>query len=498
MKRVTRTGRPRTLATALAVALAAIACASSSSKESDSALSAAATAAGTPAWLQPPPPPKEAPVVRPGALHDASLDNGLRVMVLEDRRLPLAVVGVTLPRGAAIESLEEAGLASFTTELMQQGAGEWDALALASVVDDIGASLVVSSSWDSSSVVVVGLERDLDRLLEILATVLLEPRFDPAEAERVRAEQRATLVRARDEPGTLVSWHALATLYPEHRFGVPAMGTNESVQRLDAEAARNFHGRVFTPDGAIFFAAGDVKADRMRDEASRRFGAAAWPSRERTAVSPAPPERVPTAREIVVIDRPDLAQARIVVTHEGLARSDDDRVGADLMNKVLGGSGFASRLMQRVRADEGLTYSVSSGFDLRRHPGPFRISTFTRASETRRVVDLLLAEMERIRSEPPSEDELARAKSLAVGRFGLSLESSEAVLASLVDLAVYDLPADSLDTYRSRVRAIDTAETKRLANLLIHPDRAAIVVLGPAEVVAPQLEDLGEVRIVQP
>ena len=155
--------------------------------------------------------------------------------------------------------------------------------------------------------------------------------------------------------------------------------------------------------------------------------------------------------------------------------------------------------MKKIRSDEGLTYGVGSGFSLRSQPGPFAVSTFTRVPKVRRVVDLVLDEMEAIRAERPiGKDELEKFVSYNVGRFGLSLETSDAVLSSLVDLEVYDLPANSLDTYRSRVRAVTLDDVLRAAELRLHPDRAAIVVLGPAEAIVSELEDLGEVQVRQP
>ena len=169
-----------------------------------------------------------------------------------------------------------------------------------------------------------------------------------------------------------------------------------------------------------------------------------------------------------------------------------------MLNGVLGGSGFSSRLMRVVRSDAGLTYSIGSGFSLRREPGPFGVSTFTRVAEVRRVVDLVLAEIERARSEPPSEEELARERTHSIGSFSLGLETSGAVLASLVDLDLYGLPEDSLDTFRGRVREVTVEDTARLARELLHPERAAIVVVGPAEVLREQLEDLGAIEVVLP
>ena len=166
------------------------------------------------------------------------------------------------------------------------------------------------------------------------------------------------------------------------------------------------------------------------------------------------------------------------------------------MNDTLGGSGFSSRLMMRVRADEGLTYGVGSGYSLRSVPGPFSVSTFTRKDQVRRVVDLLLEEMTGIRSDRPvTAEELAKFVSFNVGRFGLSLETSQSVLSSLVDLEVHGLPDDSLDTYRGRLRGVDLEAVHRATREHLHPDRAAIIVLGPADEIVPQLEGLGEVEV---
>jgi zinc protease len=227
-----------------------------------------------------------------------------------------------------------------------------------------------------------------------------------------------------------------------------------------------------------------------------RFGA--WPRGALVDPGPPPPTQTPTQRKIVVVDRPDLGQARIVVGHEGIARTDEDRIAVSLFNTVLGGGGFSSRLMVALRGQEGLTYGVSSGYGLRRAPGPFFASTFTRVEKLRAALDILLAELARARSDPPSDPELAWARTLETGTFSMRLETSDAVTAALVDLDVYALPEDSLDTYRARVRAITPAEITAVARDHLHPDRAAIVLVGPAKAIVPQLDGLGAVEVVKP
>lgn len=449
-----------------------------------------------PAWEEPPPPAATGPVVQPGALHRATFANGLHVIVLEDHRLPRAGFGVTVRRGAGIESPERAGLAAFTAELMKRGAGDRDALALARAIDRIGGALAVESGWDSTTVAVSGLSRDLDRLLEVLADVVRRPRFEPKEALAARSEQIAGLEQAQDEPGTLVGWHAQRAIYASHRYALPLEGTPESVAHLDAAAARTFHHAIFTASNAIFYAFGDVDAQDVLARAREAFGD--WEAGEPPPPTPSPSRPAPPERKVVIVDKPDLGQARIVLLHGGIDRTDDRRLAADLMNNVLGGGGFSSRLMNSVRAEEGLTYSVYSAFSLRRQPGPWFVSTFTRVSEVRRTVDLLLAGIEGIRARPPTAQELANAKSFDIGAFGLGLETSGAVATALVSLDVYGLPEDSLDTYRARIEAVTRDDTADAARELLHPDRIAVVVLGPAADLAPQLEGLGPVEVVQP
>jgi len=449
-----------------------------------------------PAWELPPPPVEDRPLVEPGRLHRARLENGLDVLVLEDHRLPRVTLGVTVRRGEASVPLERAGLAGYTAELMQRGAGKRDALALARSIEDLGAELSVGADWDSMTVEVSGLASDLDRLLEILADVALRPRFDPAEAAKARAERLAGLEAQKDDPKTLAAWNLARVLYPGHRFGLPLPGTPDTVRGLDAAAARAFHQRVFVARDAIVYGSGDLSAADFQRRVREGFGA--WAPGEVPDPGPPPPTPAPPARRVVIVDRPDLVQAQIAFGHEGISRTDPQRYAVSLMNSVVGGGGFSSRLMERVRADAGLTYSVGSGFVLRRAPGPFVVQTFTRVPEARRVIDLVLSVLDRARTDPPTPKELRDAQSDAVGSFALGLETSDAIADALVGLDVYGLPQDALDTYRGRIRAVTTAETAQAALDHLHPERMGIVVVGPAKALRPQLEGLGPVEVVKP
>jgi zinc protease len=449
-----------------------------------------------PAWLLPPPPIYAGPVVEPGRLHRLTLENGLHVIVLENHQLPRVALGVTVRRGAASDPVARAGLATYTADVMERGAGDRDALAFAQAVDDVGASFDVSAEWDSISVTLSGLSRSFDTLFSLLGDVTLRPRFDQAEGERARKELLASLESQKDDPAALARIHFAKLLYPDHRFGSPLAGTPEAVAGFDAGAARELYRQDFVASNAILFVAGDVHPDEFFARARQAFGA--WPAGEPPPLPPPPPAVDPGARRIVIVDRPDLGQAQILLGHEGIARSTPTRFSDTLMNNVLGSGGFSSRLMSSVRAEAGLTYSVNSAFSLRRAPGPFSVATFTRVPESRRVIDLVLQQLEHMKQDPPSEAELGDAKSDVAGGFALGFETSEAIVAALVSIDVQGLPEDALDTYRASIRAVTTADAAASARDRLHPERAGIVIVGPGATLGPALQGLGPVAVEKP
>lgn len=450
-----------------------------------------------PAWEQEPPPIAEGPIVPAERVHRGQLGNGLEWFVLEDHTLPRLELGWVTRGGAGAESEDLAGISVLLTSVMQQGAGDRDALALAQSVEGLGAVLSASAGWDSASVTLTGLSEDRDALFELLEDVVRRPRLEATEVERARKRQLAALESARDNPAELVGRELAGALYPGHRYGEGLGGTAQAVAGLDAAALRDWHHALFDPAHSILFAVGDIAAGTFESEARRRFGD--WKGGEPFPATPPVPERTPQARTVVVVDRPDLVQAQVAIAHEGIARSDDARVPASLMNNALGGGGFLSRLMSKVRAEEGLAYGIYSGFSLRSQPGPFSIRTATQVDQVGKVVTIVLEEIEAIRTtRPPAAEELDAAKRFNAGRFALGLETSSAIAGSLIDLDVHRLPDDSLDTYRTRVRAVTLEEVAEQAKERLHPDRVAIVAVGPAETIVPQLEGFGPVTVVKP
>ena len=286
----------------------------------------------------------------------------------------------------------------------------------------------------------------------------------------------------------------MGALYGEHRLGTPSMGLDETVARFGPADARAFHARVVVPAGGILWVVGDVDAGAFFAHAESAFGA--WSGASLAALPESPP--VPNERRVVIVDRPELGQVQVAIGHEGIARTDERRLEAQLMNAAFGSGSFSSRLMNRIRATEGLTYGIHAQFAQYRVPGPFAVVTFTRVAEVGKLLASTFEELERLRTAPPAGDELERARSQRVGAYPLQLETSEAVMRALLDLEVYGLPRDTLDTYRARMRAITPEQIAATANALVHPERATIVLVGPAEALRETAAKYGEVEVVAP
>ena len=189
-----------------------------------------------------------------------------------------------------------------------------------------------------------------------------------------------------------MQWQALRALFDGHRYGIPLGGSAETVSGIDVDRARAYWVDRFVPRNTIFWAVGDFSAEELIPEVQRVYGG--LPDVPVIPNTPPTPARTPEVRRVVIVDKPELNQARIIVAHEGIGRTEPTRIAADIMNDALGGSGFSSRLMKKIRSEEGLTYGVRSGFSMRSQPGPFSISTFTRVPKVRQVVDLVLEEMQ--------------------------------------------------------------------------------------------------------
>ncbi|HEX2222728.1 MAG TPA: pitrilysin family protein, partial [Thermoanaerobaculia bacterium] len=361
-------------------------------------LFAAALAApllAAPAWTQEspqapkesPPPAQPAREVRIPEVHEKTLPNGLRVVVLENHEQPSVSLRVVVPAGRVDDRPERAGLASATASLLNKGTATRSAREIAEAIDFVGGTLYAQASTDSSYAQTQLTSDQIDLGLELLADVVLRPSFPAEEVERWRKQTLNGLQVQLQSPEYLAQAVFERALFGEHPYGLPAIGTPQSVSALQRDDFVRFHQERYVPNGAIVTVAGDVKPAEAFAKVERHFGAwkkGAEPKRPAMSAGKAAP-----ARRILVVDKPDAVQTQIYVGQLGVSYTDPGMFNAMVYSSVLGG-GVSSRLYKEIRRDRGLSYGAYSGFQTPVQTGSFQATTSTKTESTMQALDLIL------------------------------------------------------------------------------------------------------------
>jgi zinc protease len=426
-----------------------------------------------------------------------TLANGLRIVVAPVSKLPIATVIAVVEAGAEVEPTGKDGVASLTARLLLEGAAGLDGAALADRFERIGASVEAHADWDVAAVSLTALTARLPEALGLVRDLLRAPEFPEREVARLKEERLAELLQQRAEPRGLADEQFSRAVYqPTARYASPSDGDAPSVRAVTRSDVRAFYDARYGPSATTLVFAGDVTMAQASALADQLFGD--WAG-DRPVPASAGIDAAQSGRLVRVIAKSDAPQSEVRVGHLGLPRRVDDYFDTMVMNAVLGGL-FSSRINLNLREAHGYTYGAFSGFEWRRAAGPFVVSTAVKSDVTGAAVQEILGEIERIRTEEISEDELTLATSYLHGVFPIRYETTAAIAAALANLVIHDLPDAYYDEYRDRVRGVTTAGVLRAAQAHLHPDQLRIVVVGdPAVIATPVAEVAGTVaEIVVP
>jgi zinc protease len=446
------------------------------------------------------------------------LDNGLVVMLIEDHELPLVTLTALLRTGSRTDPPAKLGLAEIAGDMMRTAGiarparrpaklapsrradppttttGE----ALDEQLESHAATLEVNFGEDSGSATLSVLKDDFARLLPLLAGVLRYPAFDAAKLGVSRDFAKQRLERQNDEPDTVV-WREFARLVygPLSVYGrTPTFATIDAISRADLVA---WHRRNIHPDRMVLGLAGDFRSADALAAVRAAFGD--WP-RGPAAAAPAPagPEAFTFRGEpnpgLFVIDKSDMSQSEVIMGHLGVVKSDPDYCALQVLNEVLSGS-FASRLMAHVRTEKGLAYAVDGGIGSEwDHPGLATLGLSTKVSSTADGVAALLAEARGLIADPPSDEEVARAKQSILASFVFHSDSPAKVLSQHLSFELYGYPLDWLERYRAGVEAVTADGVRQAAARHLHADQFTVLVLGPAESTDRSLAPFGKPTVL--
>jgi zinc protease len=415
-----------------------------------------------------------------------TLPNGLRVLITENHNAPL-VSFRALVRSGADHDGDIPGLAVMMADLLDEGSGSRDAIRLAEDIGLLGATLGTGADWDASYVSVDTLSRTAEPTVEIFVDVVGKPMFPDAALERLRNERLTDILQQKDEPGAIASKRFSGFLYTGTSYGMPVIGTEESVARISNEDIRRFYRANYLPNHSSVVVAGDIEPRSILELIRKQF--ADWKRGAEPSGATIAPAAIACSK-IFLIDRPQAVQSEIRIGHVGVPRSSADYFPLFIMNALLGGV-FNSRINLNLRERHGYTYGARSAFSFRRHAGPFVVSAPVRNDVTKESIHEILEELRRIRTGDIADGELSDTKNYLIGVFPATVQTAGDVAGRLLDMELYDLPADYFDRYRDRIAALTKEEIARVAEKYIDPDRLLIVVVGAAATVREPLKSLG-------
>jgi zinc protease len=423
------------------------------------------------------------------------LEDGMVVYLLEDHELPLVSLSVTMRTGGWLEPQDKIGLAGLTGSVMRTGGGGGlTAAQIDEELEQFAIDINISMGRQSGSASLDVLSKDLARGMRIFAGLLRQPAFEPARVELAKLQAIEGIRRRQDNPGSIVSREFMKQLYgPEHPSARES--TTESVQRITRDDMVAFHQRTVHPNGIILGVTGDFKTDEMLTLLRATFGD--WKKGEVPELKIADvPETA--GRSIVRFVSKDTSQTHLRVGHLSIKEQDPDYVSFAIANDILGGSSFRSRLFNDVRTKRGLAYSVGSRLNTGVHDqGVWLMRAETKLPSTQEVINRFVANMERMRTELVTDEELAEAKEAYVNSFVFSFASPSAIVGRFVELEYDGLPKDFLQQLRVRVIALSKEDILAAAKKHFHLDRLTIVAVGPGEALPKLLSGFGEVKEIK-
>ena len=402
-------------------------------------------------------------------------------------KLPVVSVIAIVDAGAICDPVGREGLAALTAAMLPEGTAAMDGETLALQLERLGASVGAGADWDAATTGLTVTRPNLEGALTLFADMLTAPSFPARELERLKAERMAELLQLRTEPRGLADEMMSRFIYaPESRYSRPEAGSPTSVEAIESRDVGELYSSRYRAAGTTLVIAGDVTVEDATTLAEDAFGG--WGGR-----APAPINVIdaPTGapRSVHLVAKPDAPQSEIRLGHVGIPRIHPDYFRVVVMNAVLGGL-FSSRINLNLRERNAFTYGAHSDFEWRRGAGPFVVSTAVASDKTAAATREILMEIDRIRADAISEEELTLATSYLSGVFPIRYETTAAVATAIANMVLYGLEDDYFDRYRTNIQSVTAADVREAAQRHLDPSRLRLTVVGDPVAIREPLEGL--------
>lgn len=430
------------------------------------------------------------------AFERRNLTGGATVVTATLAKLPLVTVTAVFPNaGAGDEPVDRAGIAQLTAAMLLEGTESRDGAAIAEAFESLGSSLSIGADWDCTTATFTVEPSRLSAAIELMREVIRYPAFRPADLTRLKGEHQSDRLQIIADPRALGDSAFAWSCYHDtgSRFRRPIDGTLRTIENVVRDDLVSFWKTRGIAERLTLIFAGDISVDEAT-RASRRL-LDGWESSESPLNVPGVQAHSVSVPRVTLVEKPEAAQTELRIGHLGVPRAHPRYFELTVLNAVLGGL-FSSRINLNLRERHGYTYGAFSGFDWRVHAGPWVVSTAVKSEVSGAAITEILTEIRRIREEQITIDELELATKYLVGVFPLRFETTAAVAAALASLAVFSLPTDYFDTYRTRIAAVTPADVLGAAREHLHPESLHIVAVGEPGVLRVELEGRGPLNVV--
>jgi len=419
------------------------------------------------------------------------LDNGLTVVLMEQHEVPLIDVRVIIGGGAMGDG-QLSGLAGLTAESLLFGAGDLSKQDLDHQFDFIGARVRSGAGREYNQLQASFAARDQAAMLPVLRDLLLNPTFDADEFAKYQRRQVARLAQQKESPRAVINNYFHKLMLGDHLYAVVPSGDAVSVAETTRDDLVGYHRDWYQPQNAIIYVVGDFKASDMKDQLESLFGD--W-SRGQATTPEIGSLPTPDKARVLLVDKPDAGESTFYIGGPGVAVTNADRVGLQVVNTILGAR-FTSWLNDELRVNAGLTYGARSSFTSYGKGGLFRISTFTRTATTVEAIDLALKTYARLWEKGIDEKTLSSAKAYVKGQFPPRYETSGQLAGLLGEMHFYGYDESFINDFEANVNNLTVDETKRLIATHFPQENLQMVVIGKADDIREQVQQYGEVSEV--
>lgn len=407
------------------------------------------------------------PVTSPG---------GITAWLVEDHAVPIISLRLVFRGGTAIDPPGREGLAALTSNLLDEGAGDYDSQAFQTLLSDNSISLGFNSGSDNFGGTLRTLVKKRDLAFDLLRLSITSPRFDPEPTERVRGQVQNVISRSANDPDQIAGRVFFRTVLPNHPYARPSRGTAESVNAITRADMLQFVADRFARDNLVIGIVGDITAAELGPLLDKTFGALPAKSKPFSVVEAAPKD----TGDVIVAEW-NVPQSTVLFGQRGLKRSDPDYYAAFVLNYILGGSGFTARLYQEVREARGLAYSVYSYLSTYEHAGLLLGSAGTANGRVAETIEVVREQWAKMRDGDVGQKELDDAKAGLIGSFAIQFETTSSIANTLVGMQTDRLGIDYIDKRNTYIAAVTLDDVKRVAKRILEPESLVFVIVGKPE-----------------